>query len=153
MFNLLFHPSVSLVIQSCPTVGNLMDCSMPGFPVHRQLLELARTHVHQLSDAIKPSHPLSSPSPPAFNLSHHQGLFQQVSSFHQRTNCRFSFSINPSSEYSGWISFRIDLLDLDIKAVYGEPTANIFLNGKKLKAFPVRSGTRQGCHSHHYYST
>jgi len=51
------------------------------------------------------------------------------------------------------ISFRIDLLDLDIKAVYGEPTANIFLNGKKLKAFPVRSGTRQGCHSHHYYST
>ena len=50
--------------------------SMPGFPVHHQLLELAQTHVHQVSDAIQPSHPLSSPSPPGFNLSQHQGLFQ-----------------------------------------------------------------------------
>ena len=52
-----------------------MDCSMPGFPVHHQLLELAQIHVHQVGDAIQPSHPLSSPSPPAFNLSQHQGLF------------------------------------------------------------------------------
>ena len=60
-----------------------MDCSTPGLPVHHQLLELAQTHVHQVSDAIQPSHPLSTPSPPAFNFSQHQGLFQGVSSLHQ----------------------------------------------------------------------
>ena len=60
-----------------------MDCSMPGLPVHHQLLELAQTHVHWVSDSIQPSHPLSSPSPPTFNLSQHQGLFQWVSSSHQ----------------------------------------------------------------------
>ena len=56
---------------------------MPGFPVHHQLLELAQTHVHQVGDAIQPSHLLSSPSPPAFNLFQHQGLFQGVGSLHQ----------------------------------------------------------------------
>ena len=56
---------------------------MPGFPVHLQLLEPAQTHVHRVSDAIQPSHPLSSPSPPAFNLALHQGLFQGVGSLHQ----------------------------------------------------------------------
>ena len=66
----------SSVAQSCPTLCDPMDCSMPGFPVHRQLPELAQTHVHRVSDAIQPSHPLSSPSPPAFTLSQHQGLFQ-----------------------------------------------------------------------------
>ena len=60
-----------------------MDCSMPGFPVHHQLPELAQTHVHQVGVAIQPSHPLLSPSPPAFNLSQHQGLFQGVSSSRQ----------------------------------------------------------------------
>ena len=69
--------------QSCPTVCNPMDCSTPGFPVHHQLLELTQTHVHQVGDAIQPSHPLSSPSPPAFNLSVNQGLFKWVSSSHQ----------------------------------------------------------------------
>ena len=61
---------------------NPMDCSMPGFPVHHQPLEPAQTHVHGVSDAIQPSHPLSSPSP-AFNLSQHQGLFQWVTFSHQ----------------------------------------------------------------------
>ena len=60
-----------------------MDCSTPGLPVHHQLPELAQTHVHGVTDAIQPSHPLSSPSPPALNLSQHQGLFQWVSSLHQ----------------------------------------------------------------------
>ena len=60
-----------------------MDCSTPGFPGHHQLLELAQTHVHQAGDAIQLSHPLLSPSPPAINLSQHQGLFQGVSSWHQ----------------------------------------------------------------------
>ena len=64
------------VTQSCPTLCDPMDSIMPGFPVHHRLPELAQTHVHQVSDAIQPSHPLSSPSPPAFNLSQHQGLFQ-----------------------------------------------------------------------------
>ena len=65
----------SSVAQSCPTLCDLMDCSMPGLPVHHQLLELPQTHVHGVDDAIQPSHPLSSPSP-AFNLSQHQGLFK-----------------------------------------------------------------------------
>ena len=69
-------PKFSSVTQSCLSDCNPMDCSMPGFPVHHQLPELAQTHGHQVSDAIKPSHPLSSPSPPAFNPSQHQGLFQ-----------------------------------------------------------------------------
>ena len=60
-----------------------MDCSTPGLPVHHQLPELAQTHVHRVGDAIQPSHPLSSPSPPALNLSQHQSLFKQVSSSHQ----------------------------------------------------------------------
>ena len=62
---------------------NPMDCSMPGFPVHHQLPELTQTHVHRVGDAIQPFYPLSSPSPPAFNLSQHQGLFKYVSSSHQ----------------------------------------------------------------------
>ena len=73
---------VQLVTQSCPTLCNPMDCSSPGLPVHSQLQELAHTHVHQVGDAIQPSHPLSSPSPAALNLSQHQGLFQGVSSSH-----------------------------------------------------------------------
>ena len=68
---------------SCSVVSDSMDCITPGFPVHHQLPELTQTHVHQVNDAIRPSHPLSSPSPPAFNLSQHQGLFQWVSSLHQ----------------------------------------------------------------------
>ena len=64
------------VAQSCPTLWDPMGCSMPGLPVYHQLPELTQTHVHQVSDGIQPSHPLSSPSPPAFNLSQHQGLFQ-----------------------------------------------------------------------------
>ena len=66
----------SSVAQSCPTLCDPMDYSTPGFPVHHQLLELTQTHVHHVSDAIQPSHPLSSPSSPAFSLSQHQGLFQ-----------------------------------------------------------------------------
>ena len=66
----------SLVVQTCPTLCDPMNCSKPRLPVHHQLPEFAQTHVHHISDAIQPSHPRSSPSPPAFNLSQHQGLFQ-----------------------------------------------------------------------------
>ena len=68
------------VVQACLTLCNPMDCSTPGLPVHHLVLELAQTHAHQISDAIQPSHPLSSPSPPTFSLSQHQGPFQWVSS-------------------------------------------------------------------------
>ena len=67
---------ISLVTQSCLTLCDPMDCSMPGFPVHHKLSELTQTHVHRVNDAIQPSHPLLSPSPAAFNSSQHQGLFQ-----------------------------------------------------------------------------
>ena len=73
----------SSVAQSCLTLCDPMNCSMPGYPVHHLLPELAQTHVHQVDDAIQPSHPLSSPSSPAFNLSQHQGLFRELSSSHQ----------------------------------------------------------------------
>ena len=68
----------SSVTQSCPPLCDLVDCSTPGLPVHHQLLEFTQTHVHWVGDTIQPSHPLSSPSPPTFNLSQHQGLFQWV---------------------------------------------------------------------------
>ena len=90
-----------------------MDCSIPGLPVHHQLPEFTETHVHWVSDAIQPSHPLSSHSSPIFNLSQDQGLFQWVSSLHQEPKYwSFSFSISPSNEHPGLISFRMDWLDL-----------------------------------------
>jgi len=96
----------SSVAQSCPTLFDPMDCSTPGLPVHRQLSKFTQTHVHWVGDAIQPSHPLSSPSP-AFSLFQHQGLFQWVSScIRWPRYWSFSFSISPSNEYSGLISFK-----------------------------------------------
>ena len=91
-----------------------MDCSTQGFLVHHQLPELAQTHVHQVSDAIQLSHPLSSPSPPAFNLSQHQEFFSNESVIRIKwpKYWSFSFSISLSNEDSGLIPFRIDWLDL-----------------------------------------
>jgi len=71
------------VSQSCPTLCDPMNCSTPGLPVHHQLLEFTQTHLHQVGDAIQPSHPLLSPSPPAPNPSQHQSLFQWVNSSHE----------------------------------------------------------------------
>ena len=88
-----------------------MDCSIPGLPVHCQLPEFTQTHVHWVGDAIQPSHPLSSPFPPALNLSQHQGLFQWVSSSNQVAKV-LEFQFQPSNEYSGLISFRMNWLDL-----------------------------------------
>ena len=75
-------PPLCSVARLCLTLYDPMDCSMLGFPVHHQLLELIQTHVHRVSDVIQPPHPLPS-SPPAFNLSQHQSLFKGVSSSHQ----------------------------------------------------------------------
>ena len=85
----------SSVAQSCPTLCDPMDCSTPGIPVHHQLPELAQTHVHWVGDAIQPSYPLSSPSPPAFNLSQHQGLFQLSQFFASGGQSMLNSLINP----------------------------------------------------------
>ena len=103
----------SSVAQSCRTLCNPMNRSTPGLPVHHQLPEFTQTHAHRVGDAIQPSHPLSSPSPPAPNPSKHQGLFPEST---LRTRWpkywSISLSISPSSEHPGLISFRIDWLDL-----------------------------------------
>ena len=105
--------SQSSVAQSSPTPWDPMDSSTPGFPVHHQFKELIQIHVHWVSDATQPSHPLSSPSPPAFDLSQHQG-FSSESVLHIRWSkyWSFSYSISPCNEHSGLISFRIDWFDL-----------------------------------------
>ena len=101
------------VTQSCPTLWDPMDCRTPGLPVHHQVLELAQSHVHRVSDVVQSSHPLSYPSPPIFN-------FPSIRVFsNESVLCirwpkygSFSFSVSPSNEYSGLISFRMDWLDL-----------------------------------------
>ena len=90
-----------------------MDCSTPGLPVHHQLLEFTQTHVHCAGGAIQPSHPLSSPSSPAFNLSQHQGLFKQVSSSHCVAKVlEFHLQHQSFPEQPGLIYLRMDWLDL-----------------------------------------
>ena len=112
-FNQFISVQFNSVAQSCPTLGDPMNRSTPGLPVHHQLLEFTQTHIHRVSDAIQPSHPLSSPSPLVPNPSQHQGLSNES------TLCMrwpeywsFSFSIIPSKEIPGLISFRMDWLDL-----------------------------------------
>ena len=103
----------SSVAQSCPTLCDPMNRRTPGLPLHHQLPKFTQTHVDGAGDAIQPSQPLSSPSPPAHNPSQHQSLFQW-STLHMRwpKYWSFSFSISPSKEIPGLISFRMDWLDL-----------------------------------------
>ena len=110
---LLCVAQFSSVAQSCPTLCNPMNRSTLGLPVHHQLPEFTQTHVHQVSDAIQPSHPLSSPSPPAPNPSQLRVFFNE-SALHMRwpKYWSFSFSISPSNEHPGLIFFRMDWLDL-----------------------------------------
>ena len=104
---------LSSVTQSCPTLCDPMDCSTPGLAVHHQLPEFTQTHVHWVSDAIKLSHPLLSPSPPT-------SIFPSIRVFSSESVLcirwpkywRIRFSISPSNEYSGLITFRMDWLDL-----------------------------------------
>ena len=118
------------VVQSCPSLGDPMDCSTPGLPVHHQLPELTQTHVHRVGDAIQPSHLLLSPSPPAFDISQHRGIFQRVSSSRRWPKYwTFIVSISPSNEYSGLISFRMDWFDLVVQG-----TLKSLLQQQNLKA-------------------
>ena len=112
-----------------------MNRSTPGLPVHHQLPEFTQTHIHRVRDAIQPSHPLSSPSPPAFNLCQHQGLFQEsVLRIRWPKYWSFSFSISPFNEYLRLISFRMDWLDL--LAVHG--TLKSLLQNHNSKASILR---------------
>ena len=116
------------VAQSCPTLCDHVDCSTPGFPVLHHLLELAQTHVYWASDAIQPSRPLLSPSP-GFSLSQRQGLFSESAPWIRWLKCwSLNFSISPSNEYSGLISFRNH---------HGSSwlTGLISLQSKELKSF------------------
>ena len=122
-----FSVQFSSVTQLWPTLCDPLDCSFNP-PCPSPTLELAQTYVHQVSDAIQPSHPLLSPSPPTFNLSQHQGLFQ--SALRIRWPKYWSFSIHPSNEYLGLIPFRIDWLDL--LSVQG--TLKSLLQGHSSKA-------------------
>ena len=99
------------VSHSCTNLCNPTDCTMPGFCVLHHLLEFAQTEAHWVSDAIQPSHPLSSPSPPALNFSQHQSLFQWIGSSHQVPRVlELRFSISTSKEYSRLISLKIGLI-------------------------------------------
>ena len=121
----------SSLVQSCPTLCDPMNRSMPGLPVHHQLPEFTQTHVHRVSDAIQPSHLRSSPSPPAPSPSQHQGLFKWVSSsIRWPKYWSFSFNISPSNEHLGLISFRMDWLDL----LEVQGTLNILLQHLSSKA-------------------
>ena len=110
---IVWHNQFSSVAQSCPTLCDPVNHSTPGLPVHHQLPEFTEAHLHWVGDAIQPSHPLLSPSPPAFSLSHIR-VFSNESALCIRwpKYWSFSFSISPSNEYSGLISFRMDWLDL-----------------------------------------
>ena len=114
----------SSVAQWCPTLCDPMDCSMPGFSIHHQLPEFTQPHVHWVSDAIHPSHPLSPPSPPAINLSQHQALFQRFRSSHQvakSIGVSASASVLPMNiqdwfplGWTGWISLQCIFLCFDL---------------------------------------
>ena len=127
-----------------------MDCSMLGFPVYQQLPEFIQTQVHWVGDTIQPSHPLSSPYPPALNLSQHQGIFQWITSSHQvPKDWSFSFCISPSNEYSALISLKIDWLDL--LAVQG--TLKSLLQYHSSKASILRHSAFFIIHLSHPYMT
>ena len=115
------------VTKLCPTLCDPMDCSMPGFPVLHHLPECAQTHAHWVGGAIQPLHLLLPPSPPAFSLSQHQGLFQWVGSL-----CQVAKILE--LQYSGLISFRIDWLDL----LYVQGTVKSLLQHHSSKASVLR---------------
>ena len=122
-----FHESESEVAQSCPTLCDPMNPSMPGLPVHHQLPEFTQTHVHWVRDAIQPSHPLLSPSPPD-PIPPSFRVFSSESTLPMRwpKYWSFSFSISPSNESSGLISFRMDWLDPELGLLEFGPMSLVF---------------------------
>ena len=138
---MILQVQFSSVAQSCLTPCDPMECSMPGLPVHHQLPESTQTHVHQVGDAIQPSHPLLSTSPPALNLpsirvsSNESALYNRWPKYWS-----FSFNISPSKEYSGLISFRIDWLDLSRERLLQHHSSKAsILQCSAFLAMPTRS--------------
>ena len=132
LFNLYAEFPFSSVTQSCLTLCDLMDCSTPGLPSHHQLLELTQTHVHWVGDAIQASHPLSSPSPPAFNLSK-QLTFEWVSSLHQVARV-LEFQLQSTScKMPDWMKHKLASRLLGIIPITWETQMTIFLWYKAKK--------------------
>ena len=124
-----------------------MNCITPGLSVHHQLPEFTQTHAHRVSDAIQPSHPLSSPSPPAPNPSQHE-VFSNESTLHMRCPkyWSFSFSISPSSEHPGLISFRMDwLISLQSKGLSGVSSKTAV---QKHQFFSTQLSSHSNSHVH-----
>ena len=142
---------LSSVTQSYPSLCNPMDCSTPRLPVHHQLPEITQTHAHWVSDAIQPSHPLSSPSPPAFNPSQHRGLFKWVSSSHEVAKVlEFQLQHQSFQWTFRMISLMMDWLDL--LAVQG--TLKSLLQHHSSKASILQcSAFFMGQPSHPYMTT
>ena len=140
---LVLHVSVQAESSSVQSLSRVQLFATPWtaacqVPVHHQLLELIQTHVHRISDAIQPAHPLSSPSPPAFNLSQHQGLFSGSLCIRWAKYWCFSFSISPSNVYSELMFFRSDWFDL--LALHCPPQAPPGFQAKpSLSYFPTPS--------------
>ena len=130
----LLSVQFSSVAQSCLTLCDPVNRSTPGLCVHHQLLEFTQTHVQWVGDAIQPSDPLSSASPPALNLSQHQGLFQWVSSLHEVANV-LEFQLQHQSFQ--WISFRMDWLHL--LAVQGTRKSLLQHHSSKASIWTLRS--------------
>ena len=128
----------SSVTQLCPTLCDPMDCSTPGLPVHHQLPEFTQTQVHWVSDAIQPFHPLSSPSPPAFNLSQHQGLFQWAHFSHQVAKVLKLYLQHQSFQ---WI-FRTNFL---LRNLYAGKEATVRTGHGTRHWFQIGKGVHQGC--------
>ena len=137
------------VTKACLILCNTMDCTTPYFPVLHYRPEFAQTCVHWVSDVIQSSHPLPHACPPALNLSQHQGFFSNQSVLCIRWSKYWSFSINPSSEYSGLISFRMD--GLDLLAVQGTPKSP--LQHRSLKASVLWCSTFFMVQFSHLYMT
>ena len=139
--NLWYHFHFSSVTQSCPTLSDPMDCSMPGFPVLHHFLVLAQTHVHWVGDAIQPSCPQLPPSSSAFYLSQHQ-VFSTELAFHIRCPkyWSFSFSMSPSDEYSNKISLGCKQIDLMILLV----NLNLRLC-HSVEAWKVKCSSKESC--------
>ena len=137
----------SSVTQLCRTLCNPMNFSMPGLPVHHQLLGSTQIHVQLVGDAIQSSHPLTFPSPPCFNLSQHQGLFKWVSSLYQVAKVLgFQLQHQSFSEHPGLISFRMDWVDL--LAVQGTLKRLLQHHSLKHQFFSAQISSQSNSHIH-----